>query len=247
MPELATFVAAVLRDQTDEEEEDTAGSKKTTMNINNSNDGPRRSERVAKRNDERRKAMKEAGEKAEEKAGEKARDEEIERIVRVLLTEDLAHLVTTSHLSFPQGSNRHHLLKALASEVKNLERTKEEAKRDEVQSKPPEFDNEMVVVCYVLEIAHETQTVMRKMRCFATVDDTIKACHQLDQRLSEWTWSKLLVFAKWRAKNQDADIGEFEDYYDDYLFESGLDPLNQAVFERSYTTSYLWENMSVIM
>ena len=134
---------------------------------------------------------------------------------------------------------------------KLMDRNKPEEKRDEVQSKPPAFDDEMSRVCYALDITKHTRTVMRKMRCFATVDDTIKACHQLDQRLSEWTWSKLLVFAKWRAKNQDADIGEFEDYYDDYLFESGLDPLNQAAFERSYTTSYLLredgENKSVNM
>jgi hypothetical protein len=64
--------------------------------------------------------------------------------------------------------------------------------------------------------------------------DIIIRSHQLDQRLSEWTWSKLLVFAKWRAKNQDAAIGEFEDYYDDYIIEPGLDPLNLAAFVRSY-------------
>jgi hypothetical protein len=86
--------------------------KKTMMNSDDSNDGPRRSERVAKRNDDRKKAR--------EKAREKARDEEIERIVRVLLTEELAHLVTTSHLSFSRRNNRRRLLKVLADEVKKL-------------------------------------------------------------------------------------------------------------------------------
>ena len=86
------------------------------MNINDSsNDGPRRSERVAKRN---------ARKEAREKAKCKARDEEIERIVRVLFTEDLAHLVRNSRLSFAKRNNRHHLMKALAGEVQNLRRTK---------------------------------------------------------------------------------------------------------------------------
>ena len=100
-----------------------------------------------------------------------------------------------------------------------------EAKSDEVQSKPPAFDPEMRVVCYVLDITKTYKMVMRNMRCFATVDDTIKACniiiqrHQLDQRLSEQTWSKLLLFTKWRAKNQDTAIHLFLDYYDDYTVD----------------------------
>ena len=97
-----------------------------------------------------------------------------------------------------------------------------EAKSDEVQSKPPAFDCDMIIVCLVLEITKPNRVVMRNMRCFATVNDTIKACniiiqrHQLDQRLSEQTWSKLLAFTKWRAKNQDTAINEFDEYYDDY-------------------------------
>ena len=100
-----------------------------------------------------------------------------------------------------------------------------EAKRDEVQLKPLAFDDEMLVVCYVLDITVHYKMVMRNMRCFATVDDTIKACniiiqrHQLDQRLSEQTWSKLLLFTKWRAKNQDTAIHLFLDYYDDYTVD----------------------------
>ena len=100
-----------------------------------------------------------------------------------------------------------------------------EAKSDEVQSKPPAFDCDMIIVCLVLEIKKPNRVVMRNMRCFATVNDTIKACniiiqrHQLDQRLSEQTWSKLLAFTKWRAKNQDTAINEFDEYYDDYTVD----------------------------
>ena len=46
-----------------------------------------------------------------------------------------------------------------------------EAKRDEVQLKPPAFDDEMLVVCYVLDITVHYKMVMRNMRCFAPTYD----------------------------------------------------------------------------
>ena len=108
-----------------------------------------------------------------------------------------------------------------------MDTNKPETKRDEVPSKRPAFDDEMLVVCCALEITPQEKTTMRNMRCFDTVDRTIKACnliirrHQLDERLSAWTWSKLLRFSKWRAKNQDAAINEFYsimlDNYNEYL------------------------------